>query len=298
MNILKLNNISLTQGGNELFLSQSLVVNKGDKIALIGDNGSGKSSLLKLINKEITPNAGEINYDKKLNIVYLKQLDTEVIDPHLTIIDYLNSLSSEYWEITEIAETMFDLVIDDYDKPVSTLSGGQIMHINLALCFSKKPDLILLDEPTNHLDIISIKKLEKYLISSGLTMICVSHNQSFVENTCSEVWNINNKAIETFKGKLSDYRNFNAREDENREEKYNSEKNRLLKMIESQKTEQEKYEKGAKAKKAKYLEGSVDASQYGYLKSISNSTAGSKGKKFKENKLSKDENLRNLKTYG
>ena len=188
----------------------SFLVNKKDRIALVGKNGAGKTTLLRLIAGEYTPTSGTISKDADLTIGYLPQVmlhkDGRTLrEEVMSICPTSNSDSgptsnSEALFIAEMDKTIIGLGFErkDFDRPCSEFSGGWRMRIELAKILLQHPDLLLLDEPTNHLDIESIQWLEDFLAASPSAVIVVSHDRAFIDN-------ITNRTIEISLGRIYDY---------------------------------------------------------------------------------------------
>jgi len=188
----------------------SFLVNKKDRIALVGKNGAGKTTLLRLIAGEYQPTAGRISRDSDLTIGYLPQVmlhkDGRTLrEEVMTICPSSNSESgptsnSEAVFIAEMDKTIIGLGFErkDFDRPCSEFSGGWRMRIELAKILLQHPDLLLLDEPTNHLDIESIQWLEEFLATSQSAVIVVSHDRAFIDN-------VTNRTIEISLGRIYDY---------------------------------------------------------------------------------------------
>jgi len=188
----------------------SFLVNKKDRIALVGKNGAGKTTLLRLIAGEYAPTSGTISRDSDLTIGYLPQvmlhtdgrtLREEVMSIHQTANgDNGLSANSEAVFIAEMDKTIIGLGFErrDFDRQCSEFSGGWRMRIELAKILLQHPDLLLLDEPTNHLDIESIQWLEDFLASSQSAVIVVSHDRAFIDH-------VTNRTIEISLGRIYDY---------------------------------------------------------------------------------------------
>jgi ATPase subunit of ABC transporter with duplicated ATPase domains len=298
MNLLKITNLAYSVGEKTLFSGINLNIHSGNVIGLIGENGSGKSSLLKLIAGYTSSNAGSIlPFQKNLTINYLGQLDTEDIKNNLSVYEYLISLNEEYWKIIALAEEIFGLVINNFETKINTLSGGEIMQLNLANVFLENPDIILLDEPTNHLDIVALTKLKNYIASLNSAFIIVSHNKNFIENVCKTIWKIEDGKIEYFNGKLSKFEEYQNTQQENKEELYRVEKFNLKKLEEASKREKEKAEKGENSIRKKFLEGSYDSSQYGYFKNIGSKSSGKTNSKFEHLKEESKAKISKFKSF-
>ena len=297
-NLLSVVDLSYSAGEKILFSKVNLNIHSDNLIGLLGDNGSGKSSLLKLIMGLVQTNQGLISAAKSnLVINYLAQLDTDEVDKSLSIYDYLNLLSDEYWEVINLAEEIFSLTFDSYERPVNSLSGGEIMQLNLARLFMGNPDLILLDEPTNHLDIVALGQLKKYIKTCKCACLIVSHNKKFVEEICNVIWKIEDTNVKVFNGVLSQFEKYEEELAGNKENLYRVEKANLKKLEESSKREKEKAEKGENSIRKKFLEGSYDSSQYGYFKEMGTKSSGKSSSKFEHLKEESKAAISSFKSY-
>ena len=179
----------------------SFLVNRKDRIALVGKNGAGKTTLLRLIAHEYEPTAGTISMDSGITIGYLPQVmlftdQRSLRDEVMTVFHG----EDEARFIAEMDRTVIGLGFtrNDFNRPCSEFSGGWRMRIELAKILLRHPDLLLLDEPTNHLDIESIRWLEDFLLTSQATLIVVSHDKAFIDN-------VTNRTIEITLGHIYDY---------------------------------------------------------------------------------------------
>jgi ATP-binding cassette subfamily F protein uup len=174
--------------GNKTVLENiELFINKGDKICLIGRNGSGKSSLMRVINGDYEFDEGEVYIEPKISIYYLNQ-DIQLLDQK--VMDYMMSGSNK-------DEYQAQLFLDELLIPniyMTNLSGGMKRKVFLAKTLMESPEILLLDEPTNHLDISTIEWLEKYIQDYKGAVICISHDKSFLSNVTNKLWWID-KAI-------------------------------------------------------------------------------------------------------
>ena len=201
MNILSLNQVSLAFGGPKLLDAVNLQIEAGDRICLLGRNGAGKSSLMRLLNGDIPVDAGEIQHRQGVRTAYVPQ-DFPTQWPG-TVRDYLHQ-SGQAQGIDDLTLQVridqlsgrLELVLDE--SPVD-LSGGQQRRTLLAAALILEPDLILLDEPTNHLDIEAIIRLEELLLRLGKTLVFVSHDRAFARRLATRI-------VELDRGRLRDYR--------------------------------------------------------------------------------------------
>ncbi|MBW6509186.1 MAG: ATP-binding cassette domain-containing protein [Desulfuromonadales bacterium] len=201
MNILSLHQVSLAFGGPKLLDSVNLQIEAGDRICLLGRNGAGKSSLMRLLNGDIPADAGEIQRRQGVHTAYVPQ-DFPSRWPG-TVRDYL----LQSGQAQGIDELTLQVRIDQLagrlelmlDEPPTDLSGGQQRRTLLAAALILEPDLILLDEPTNHLDVEAIIKLEEMLLRLGKTLVFVSHDRAFARRLATRI-------VELDRGRLHDYR--------------------------------------------------------------------------------------------
>ncbi|MFO7813761.1 MAG: ATP-binding cassette domain-containing protein [Pelovirga sp.] len=201
MNILSLHQVSLAFGGPKLLDAVNLQIEAGDRICLLGRNGAGKSSLMRLLNGDLPLDSGEIQRRQGVHTAYVPQ-DFPTHWPG-TVRDYLQQSGQTHGlddltlqvRIDQLAGRL-ELVLDE---PPTDLSGGQQRRTLLAAALILEPDLILLDEPTNHLDIEAIIKLEELLLRLGKTLVFVSHDRAFARRLATRI-------IELDRGRLHDYR--------------------------------------------------------------------------------------------
>lgn len=199
--MLSIDHLSIEFSSRPILDDISFLVNKKDRIALVGKNGAGKTTLLRLIAGEYQPTAGTISKDADLTIGYLPQVmlfqdDRTLREEVMTIFHG----EDEARFIAEMDRTIIGLGFErkDFDRPCSEFSGGWRMRIELAKILLRHPDLLLLDEPTNHLDIESIQWLETFLKTSQNAVIVVSHDRAFIDN-------VTNRTIEITLGRIYDY---------------------------------------------------------------------------------------------
>lgn len=179
----------------------SFLINKKDRIALVGKNGAGKTTLLRLLAGEYEPTAGRISKDTDLTIGYLPQV--MLFQDNRTLKEEVFTVfhgEDEARFVAEMDRTIIGLGFErrDFDRPCTEFSGGWRMRIELAKILLRHPDLILLDEPTNHLDIESIQWLEQFLAQSSSAVLLVSHDRAFLNNAT-------NRTIEITLGRIYDY---------------------------------------------------------------------------------------------
>jgi ATP-binding cassette subfamily F protein uup len=163
-----------------------LYIYPGDKICLVGKNGCGKSSLIKLIIGEYELDHGDLFRDPNVNIAYLKQ-DMKII-PAITIYELVLKSFKDKEASKYHADVILEKLKIDGNLKLKNCSGGQIRRAFLAAALVLKPEILLLDEPTNHLDILAIEWLEGYVANYQGAIICISHDRKFQENVTNKVW--------------------------------------------------------------------------------------------------------------
>ncbi len=192
--LLNAESLSKSYGHRQLFKEVSLCLFKGEKVGLIGPNGMGKSTFLKILSGIEVPDEGAVSLQQGVKIGYVPQT---VNYPDLNLEDYLlASLSDdkeldEYEKTTHISIILGKLGFDDGRVKINTLSGGWKKRLDLAYALLKNPDVLLLDEPTNHLDIEGILWLENFLKRSHCTCLITSHDRNFLETITSRIFELN-----------------------------------------------------------------------------------------------------------
>ena len=244
MIILSANKLTKAYGEEVIFKDVSFSINAGDKVGLIGKNGTGKTTLLNILSGEWDATEGEFFVPQDVKVGYLKQRDnffkedtvieavdgiysdlhrieaeiakvTEAIDrePTKELIARLDSLNLEYEskggytyksEMAGVLQSM-GFPKEEYPKRIQELSGGEKTRLALATLLLEKPGILILDEPTNHLDIDTLKWLEQYLASYRGTMIVVSHDRYFLDRVVDHILEIDNKKLYSYKGNYSQF---------------------------------------------------------------------------------------------
>lgn len=236
MNYLSVENISKSFGERTLFENISFGINKDQKVAFIAKNGTGKTSILKIITGEDIPDTGQVVTRKDIKMAFLPQ--EPALDPELSIEESIFASDNEVlkvigqyeealenpedgeayqqafermerhnaWDFeTQYKQILFRLKLDDLKLKVKSLSGGQKKRLALAIILISKPDLLILDEPTNHLDLEMIEWLENYFAKENITLFMVTHDRFFLERVCNEIIELENGNLYQYKGNYSYY---------------------------------------------------------------------------------------------
>ena len=279
MIVLSCNNLNKSFGIDSILENVSFTVNEGDKIGIIGINGTGKTTLFKIISGIYGYDSGDIYTSKDCEIGYLEQntnflsnnniLDEvlEVFSDLIKMEEYLRELELKIAEESTNPNTKdLDKLMNEYsnklekfadmngygykseakgvlkglgfsdedmDKPINILSGGEKTRVLLGKLLLKKPTLLLLDEPTNHLDSEAIEWLEVFLKQYRGTVILISHDRYFLDQTVNRVFEIHNKKLKTYNGNYSDFIEASAVEKELEQKKFEDQQKELKKQEES-----------------------------------------------------------------
>lgn len=281
MNYLSVENISKSFGERVLFEGLNFGLNYGDKVALIANNGSGKTSMLKIIAGKDVPGTGKVTLRNGIRIGYLEQ--EPVFNEKFTINELLYNSNAEVVKIIREYESALEMQTNDYndasaerfekaslemekangwnfdnelkqilskfkivdlEAKVEMLSGGQKKRLALALLLIDAPDMLLLDEPTNHLDIEMIEWLEEYLKNQNITLLMITHDRYFLDRVCNHILELEDGKLYHHKG---NYSYFLVKRDE-RESNFNVELSKAGRLM---KKELEWIRKSPKARTTK-----------------------------------------------
>jgi ATP-binding cassette subfamily F protein 3 len=206
----RINNLAVGYDEKVVAKNIELYVEKGDHIAILGDNGQGKSTFLKTIIDEIPALAGTIKTAQNLKVAYYSQHVTTKLNPKDTVSSYLTGCADHGYSLEEIYRMAGNFLFrdDDINKPISVLSGGEKARLCLAGILLNRYDALLLDEPTNHLDFETSEILASALAKSNLTILFISHDRTFVGALAQKILEVKNGTIKLFSGSFEDYMDY------------------------------------------------------------------------------------------
>lgn len=210
--LVELKNVSKSFGENVIFENSTIEIDRGDKIALIGANGKGKSTLLRIIAGVEKFSEGERKWGHNVEESFYAQHQLEALNVENTILDEMKECGSQMNDL-ELRGLLgcFLFSGDDSDKKIKILSGGEKARVALAKVIVSKANFLMLDEPTNHLDMHSCDLLIDSLKKYEGSMILVSHDRYFVSKTANKIWEIVDHEIKEFKGGYEEWVNWKER---------------------------------------------------------------------------------------
>lgn len=203
--VLSIKNLSKSFGSLQLFQDLNFEIKRGERIAIIGNNGTGKTTILKIINQVVTADSGEVKLGSKVAVGYYDQ-DHQVLSLDKTLFDELQDTYPNM-DNTSIRNILaaFLFTEDDVFKRIKDLSGGERGRVSLAKLMLSEANFLILDEPTNHLDIISKEILENALNSYTGTVLFVSHDRYFINRTATRILDLTNKQLINYIGNYDYY---------------------------------------------------------------------------------------------
>ena len=233
---LQIENISKSYGPKILFEKIGFNINEGDKIALIAPNGTGKTSLMRILaGKDKSDSGGKIMFLKDIRIAFLEQ--EYPFDGEKSIFDQIMTSSEEFtkgldqehlWEYERrVVKFLTNFNLPDPDQKMKELSGGEVKRVALTQMLASEAEFFIMDEPTNHLDIDAIEFLEGYLSRSRCTLLMVTHDRYFLDRVCNTVMEMDHGAIYTYRG---NYQNFLEKREE-RIANYNAETDKVRNIL-------------------------------------------------------------------
>ncbi|HEY9544170.1 ribosomal protection-like ABC-F family protein [Prevotella sp.] len=196
-------NLSKRFGAQVLFDNINFSIAEGQRVGLVAQNGTGKSTLLSIITGHEGKDGGDIIFKNDLRLGYLEQ--SPKFAPGDTVLDACFNHQGNPERILKAKQILTQLKITNLEKPMAQLSGGQQKRVALANVLITEPDLLILDEPTNHLDLEMIEWLEGFLSRGNKTLLMVTHDRFFLDRVCNLIIELDNQKIYTYRGNYSYY---------------------------------------------------------------------------------------------
>ena len=210
--VLRLEGISKGFSEKALYENLHLSITRGERVAIVGPNGAGKTTLLRLVGNEIPPDDGNIYLGHGVHMSYYAQHHSEMLNPEMTILEEVyQAVPHETIGFVRSLCGTFLFSGSDVEKKVGILSGGERARVALAKILAAPGNFLVMDEPTNHLDLFSSEILIDALEEFGGTLLFVSHNQSFVTQLATRIWDIQDGSLFDYPGTLSEYEDHLAR---------------------------------------------------------------------------------------
>jgi len=202
---LDVQNLQKSVGDRILFHDVCFSIGEGQHVGLIAKNGTGKSTLLNILSGKEDYDDGTLVYRNDIKVGYLEQ--TPHFDPNLSVLQSCLSQAPLTLENPELRakQLLTQLKLEEIDKPIGLLSGGQIKRVALAAVLLEDPDLLILDEPTNHLDLDMIEWLENYLRRNTKALLMVTHDRYFLDRICSIILELDDETMYTYHGNYQYY---------------------------------------------------------------------------------------------
>jgi ATP-binding cassette subfamily F protein 3 len=199
-------NLAMSYGQKKIFSGVDLVVERGEKIALLGKNGEGKTTFMRLLTRELTPVNGSITLGHNVSMGYYAQNQDELLDTEDTVFGTLDKVA-----VGDVRKNLRDILGaflfrgEDVDKKVKVLSGGEKARLAMAKLILKPYNLLALDEPTNHMDITSKDILKRALQSYQGTLVLVSHDRDFLDGLADKVYEFKDGSVKEYLGGLTGF---------------------------------------------------------------------------------------------
>ena len=206
LNVVSCRNVTKHYGNIEVFNNMDMLVERGQKIGLVGHNGAGKSTLLKMLAGVESVSSGAIRMGSNIDRAYYAQHQLETLDPDDTVFESIQKVSPG-WSETEMRTYLGSFMFsgDEIEKYVKVLSGGEKARVALARMLVEPSHLLLLDEPTNHLDMMTRNVVERALIQFTGSIVCISHDRHFLNNVTNLTCEVGSGGIRLFEGNYEYY---------------------------------------------------------------------------------------------
>ena len=206
-NILEVQNLSKSFDKEQVLNDINLIIEKGQRVAIIGQNGIGKTTLLKTLLGEFDADGGKTKWSENANIGYYAQDNSKEFEEEMNVLDWMTQYKNEKDDIQAMRSVLGKMLFgkEDVKKSVKSLSGGEKGRMIFGRLMLQKPNILLMDEPTNHLDMESIEALNLALDNYEGTLIFVSHDREFVSSLSTKVIELKEDGAHYYSGNYEDY---------------------------------------------------------------------------------------------
>jgi len=289
--LLSTHDVAYATSIQKLFSDISIAVKEKDRIGLIGPNGVGKSTFLKILTGILEPDSGTVT--KNGRVGYIPQIAKES-HKKMTVAELLQSHDCPYERFCNMHKSVFSSTTPKTDSKINKMSGGEQTKLWIAMVASKLPQVLLLDEPTNHLDYKSITELKKWLETYQGAVVFVSHNKSFLSEVAKTIWELRSQKIDVFGGGYNDYLQQKEQLADAQERKYEAAKKELKSLEKGVRMRETRAARADKVQRKNKTESSRSKSAENYFKNRSEKGLGSIKKKHDAKRNELEESLQDL----
>jgi len=256
--VLEVKNVAKAYGEKRVLENIDFILDKGDRIAFVGQNGMGKTTMAKMIVNQLGSTSGDILYGANVQVCYYAQNQSELLNPKKTLLEVMEDAAPPD-QRSNIRNILGGFLFsgDDVEKKVSVLSGGERARLAMACMVMKPGNLLVMDEPTNHLDILSKEILQKAILDYEGTLIIVSHDREFLEGITDKVYEFVDMGIKEYLGDINYFlgkKNFEDVRDIDTLKAKNAVKEEVKPAFDSEETKKIK-------RKIQYLERDIEAKE-------------------------------------
>lgn len=290
-NLLSTHDVAYATSIQKLFSDISIAVKEKDRIGLIGPNGVGKSTFLKILTGIVEPDSGTVT--KNGRVGYVPQIAKES-HKQMTVDELLQSQAHLYEHFCSKYQSIFSSTTPTKDLKIDKMSGGEQTKLLIAMVASQSPQVLLLDEPTNHLDYKSITELKRWLETFQGAAVFVSHNKSFLSEVAKTIWELHSQTIDVFGSGYSDYLQQKEQLADAQERKYEAIKKELKSLEKGVRMRETRAARADKAQRKNKTEASRSKSAENYFKNRSEKGVGNIKKKHDAKRHGLQESLQNL----
>lgn len=277
----------------KLFSNISITVKEKDRIGLIGPNGIGKSTFLKILEGTLEPDSGTVT--KNGRVSYVPQITIES-HKQMTVAELLQSQACPYEHFCSKYQSIFSSTTPTKDSKIDTMSGGEQTKLWIALVSLQHPQIMLLDEPTNHLDSESINELKRWLVTFDGAVIFVSHNKTFLSEVAKTIWELHHQVMNVFGGGYKNYLQQKENLTDAQMRKYEATKKDLKSLEKGVRMRETRATRAGKVQRKNKTESSRSKSAENYFKNRSEKGVGNVKKKHDAKRSELTKSLQSLQT--